>query len=92
MPQSLGRLVGIVSSSAVAVEYRHDLGEANDAGVEKASTAPNNAANWQEINTSVEVLILILLLGRNNCISVCNFSVCRIGIFVASVTYCVFAV
>ena len=68
MPQSLGRLVGIVSSSAVAVEYRHDLGEANDAGVEKASKAPNNAANWQEINTSVEVLILMLLLGRINCI------------------------
>ncbi len=46
MPQSLGRLVGIVSSSAVAVEYMQVLGAANDAGVEKASTAPNKAAKW----------------------------------------------
>ena len=56
MPHSLGRLVGIViSSSAAAVEYNADLGEDNDAEVEKASTALKSEA----INTSVELLILI---------------------------------
>lgn len=54
MPHSLGRLVGIVSSSAVAVEYKQVFGDANDAGVEKPSTAPSKAAK----ENSVELFIL----------------------------------
>ena len=86
MPHSLGRLVGIVSSS-VAVEYRQDdFGEANDVEVVKASTAPNSEAT----KNSVELLILILywegIVAR--CF-VTNFADCRNGVFGFPSTYCV---